>query len=117
MMPVMTMAYNTVAKPAISRATALQNVLQRVFGSASTAMLTTIVLVSLTIRGAPAGSTITSGATPTAFLVHSFSDAFAIMALIATVGLFLSLRLRDAVLERHQDEQRGVLAAELEAEG
>jgi EmrB/QacA subfamily drug resistance transporter len=117
MMPVMTMAYNTVARPAISRATALQNVLQRVFGSASTALLTTIVIVSLTLRGAPAGSTITSVATPVRFLVHSFSDAFAIMALVASAGLFMSLRLRDAVLERHRDEQRGVLVAELEAEG
>jgi EmrB/QacA subfamily drug resistance transporter len=118
MMPVMTMAYNTVPKAAISRATALQNVLQRVFGSASTAVLTTIVIVSLGLRGAPAGSTISSGDTPSGFLVAAFSDAFAIMALVASAGLLLSLRLHDAVLARHLEDQRqGTLVAELEADG
>ena len=118
MMPVMTMAYNTVAKPAIARATALQNVLQRVFGSASAAILTTIIIISLTLLGAPAGSTITSGATPVHFLVGAFSVAFSAMALVAAGGTLLALRLHDAVLEHHREQQRGEgLVAELEVDG
>jgi EmrB/QacA subfamily drug resistance transporter len=117
MMPVMTMAYNTVAKPAIARATALQNVLQRVFGSASAAILTTIVIISLTLLGAPTGSTITSGATPVHLLVGAFSVAFSTMALVAAGGTLLALRLHDTVLERHRQEQRGDLVAELEVDG
>ncbi|HTE84755.1 MAG TPA: MDR family MFS transporter, partial [Dehalococcoidia bacterium] len=97
MMPVMTMAYNTVAKPAIGRATALQNVLQRVFGSASAAMLTAIVVVSLGMLGAPAGPTITSGGTPVQFLAGAFSIAFTTMAVVAAAGTILSLCLHDAV--------------------
>ena len=60
MMPVSTMAFNTVPQELMGRATALQNVLQRIFGSASTAFLTTILYVSLSQHGGPAGATVTT---------------------------------------------------------
>jgi EmrB/QacA subfamily drug resistance transporter len=116
MMPVMTMAFNTVPQHLMSRATALQNVSQRVFGSISTALLTTILIVALSLHGAPAGSTITSSQTPVGFLVASFSDAFLAMALVAVVGTLVAVRLRDTVLERHLAEQRGGVLAAAEAE-
>jgi EmrB/QacA subfamily drug resistance transporter len=97
-MPVMTMAFNTVPRDLMSRATALQNVLQRVFASASTAILTTIVLASLSLRGAPAGTTVTAASAPATFLVQAFSDAFVSMAVVAALGLVFALRLRDEVL-------------------
>lgn len=116
-MPVMTMAYNTVPQPLIPRATALQNVLQRIFGSASTAILTTILLVSLSLRGAPAGSTMTSGTMPSAFLVAAFGDAFIAMAVVAGVGLLFALRLQDEVLKRHQERERRAVVSQLEMDG
>jgi len=97
-MPVMTMAFNTVPRDLMPRATALQNVLQRVFASASTAILTSIVLASLSLRGAPAGTAVTTASAPVGFLVRAFSDAFVAMALVAALGLFFALRLRDEVL-------------------
>ncbi len=113
MMPVMTMAFNTVPQQLMSRATALQNVSQRVFGAVSTALLTTILLLALTLHGAPAGSTITSGRTPAGLLVRSFSDAFIAMTLVAVAGTFVALRLRDTVLERHlAAERESVLASD-----
>jgi EmrB/QacA subfamily drug resistance transporter len=97
-MPVMTMAFNTVSRELMSRATALQNVLQRVFASASTAILTTIVVASLSLHGAPAGTAVTAATAPVWLLVRAFSDAFLAMALVGAVGIILALRLRDDVL-------------------
>jgi len=97
-MPVMTMAFNTVPRDLMPRATALQNVLQRVFASASTAILTSIVLASLSLRGAPAGTTVTTASAPVGFLVQAFSDAFVAMAVVGALGIFFALRLRDEIL-------------------
>ena len=64
MMPVQTAAYNTVPREQMTRATALSNVLFRIFGATTTALLTTVLLVGLQLQGAPEGSTVTSGTTP-----------------------------------------------------
>jgi EmrB/QacA subfamily drug resistance transporter len=116
MMPVMTMAYNTVPSGAIPRATALHNVLQRVFGSASAALLTTIVVFGLHLHGAPAGSTVTSGTAPTGILVRSFSDAFIVMAVVAAAGVAFSLRLHDTVLDEHRRQTLRSVPIEVEAD-
>jgi DHA2 family multidrug resistance protein len=117
MMPVMTMAFNTVPKALIGRATALQNVLQRVFGSASAATLTAIAVAALTIMGVSAGSSIESSSASTDQLVSAFAVAFMVMALVAAGGTLLSMRLRDSVLERHLEETRGASAAIAEVDG
>jgi EmrB/QacA subfamily drug resistance transporter len=99
MMPVQTTAYNTVPQHLMARATALTNVLFRVFGSASTAILTTILIFSLHEHGAPAGSSITSGNTPVDFLSRAFADGFLAMAVLTVVGMLLALFLQDAALK------------------
>jgi EmrB/QacA subfamily drug resistance transporter len=106
MMPVSTMSFNTVPQELMGRATALQNVLQRIFGSASTAILTTILVLSLHSQGAPSGSTVTTPGLNLDFIVGSFSDAFVAMSIVACVGIVASFFLHDAVLEKHWAEQR-----------
>src|SRR5262249_14879192 len=116
MMPVTTMAYTTVPQPLIGRATALQNVLQRLFGSASTAILTTILVVSLSHHGAPAGTTITTRGAPPGLLVLSFHDAFIAMAIVGALATGLAFFLRDDVLKAHMAErERRIAAVEVEA--
>jgi EmrB/QacA subfamily drug resistance transporter len=117
MMPVITMAFNTVPKALIGRATALQNVLQRVFGSAGTAILTAIVVAALTFMGVSAGSSIESSTASSSQLVSGFAVAFTVMALVAAGGTILSLVLRDSVLEQHLEETRVVTPAHAEIDG
>src|SRR5665811_2180400 len=100
MMPIQTLVYNTVPKEKISRAPALTNVLFRLFGSASTAVLTTILVVSLASHGAPSGATITNGQAPLGLLVKAFRDTLWAMTAISALGVVLAFYLRDAVLER-----------------
>jgi EmrB/QacA subfamily drug resistance transporter len=116
MMPVITMAFNTVPKALIGRATALQNVLQRVFGSASAAVLTAIAIAALTVMGASAGSSLEGSSASTDQLVTAFGVAFTVMAVIAALGTLLSLRLRDAVLEQHLEERRAAEAVPAEVD-
>jgi EmrB/QacA subfamily drug resistance transporter len=115
MMPVMTMAYNTVPQALIPRATALQNVLQRIFGSAATAILTTILVVSLSRHGAPTGATITSAAVSVELVVKSFSDAFIAMSAVAALAIVVAFFMRDDVLKAHQAERQAASALEAEA--
>jgi EmrB/QacA subfamily drug resistance transporter len=116
MMPVQTAAYNTVAKEEMTRATALTNVLFRLFGATSTAILTTILLVSLTLHGAPPGSTVTSPDAPAPLLARAFDDAFLAMAAMAAVGIVLALFLRDQVLEGTSPHKAGAERPALQVE-
>jgi EmrB/QacA subfamily drug resistance transporter len=97
--PVNTMAYNTVAHADMPRATAMVNVLFRIFGSVATAILTAVLVASLGWHGAPAGSSITGGTAPVRFMVKAFSDGFLVMAAFAVVGLVLSFFVRDRILD------------------
>jgi hypothetical protein len=106
MMPISTMSFNTVPQDLMGRATALQNVLQRIFGSASTAILTTILVLSLRAQGAPSGATVTTPGLGQGFIVGSFSDAFVAMSLVACVGVIVTFFLHDDVVEKHWAEQR-----------
>jgi EmrB/QacA subfamily drug resistance transporter len=116
MMAVTTMAFNTVPQGQMPRATALQNVLQRIFGSVATAVLTTVLILSLQLHGAPGGASITSGSTPDHFLVAAFGDAFLVMSAIGLIGVGLSFLLHDQVLREHleQKQDEGRLALEVE---
>jgi len=116
MMPVQTAAYNTVAREEMTRATALTNVLFRIFGAASTAVLTTVLVVSLRWQGAPEGSGVTGGNTPINFLSGAFNSAFLAMAIMAAVGIGLALFLRDPVLEKLREQPAGANAERLNVE-
>ena len=93
------MAYNTVAQSDMPRATAMVNVLFRIFGSISTAILTAVIVASLGWHGAPAGSSFTDGTAPVHFMVKAFSDGFLLMAFFAVIGLALSFFVRDRILD------------------
>ncbi len=97
--PVNTMAYNTVAQADMPRATAMVNVLFRIFGSVATAILTAVIVASLGWHGAPAGSSFTNGTAPVHFMVRAFSDGFLLMAVFAAIGLALSFFVRDRILD------------------
>ena len=116
MMPVQTAAYNTVAREEMTPATALTNVLFRIFGAASTALLTTVLVVSLRWQGAPEGSGVTGGNTPINFLSGAFNMAFLSMAIMAAVGIGLALFLRDPVLEKLREQPAGANAERLHVE-
>jgi EmrB/QacA subfamily drug resistance transporter len=98
-MPVQTAAFNTVAREQMTRATAITNVMFRIYGAISTAALTTVLLVSLRANGAPEGSTITDPNTPVAFLSLAFDTAFMLMAAMTAIGIILAFFLRDEVLD------------------
>jgi hypothetical protein len=75
------------------------NVLFRIFGSIATAVLTAVLVASLSWHGAPAGAAIADGSAPVHFLVKAFSDGFLVMAGFALIGLILSFFVRDRVLD------------------
>ncbi len=116
MMPVQTTAYNTVPQDQMARATALTNVLFRVYGSISTAVLTTVLIASLGWHGAPAGSNITGVGTPIGYMVSAFSDAFLVMAAVAVVGVVLALFLEDKVLHELRMSGPAVVESRREVE-
>ncbi|HEY7270026.1 MAG TPA: MDR family MFS transporter [Dehalococcoidia bacterium] len=111
MMPVQTAAYNTVDQRLMPRATALTNVLFRIFGSTSTALLTTVLIFSLGAHGAPAGSSITSGNTPITFLVEAFQDGFLVMSIVCLAGMGLAMFLQDHALKALQVQETDASAA------
>lgn len=116
MMPVQTAAYNTVSRAEMPRATALTNMLFRMFGAIGTTILTTILLVSLRVQGAPEGSNVASGTVPLPFLQEAFNHAFLAMSLLAIVGIGMSLFLRDRVLDELHAGKSVAPAAELQVE-
>jgi EmrB/QacA subfamily drug resistance transporter len=99
MMPVQTLAFNTVPRDKMSRAPALTNVLMRLFGSSSTAVLTIILVTALQFHGAPAGASITGGTAPIGPMVSAFSDALWAMCAMSVVGVCMAVFLHDEVLE------------------
>jgi EmrB/QacA subfamily drug resistance transporter len=105
MMPVQTAAYNTVPQADMSRATSLVNVMIRLFGSTTTAILTTFLLFSLGQHGAD-GASITGGSAPLGALTAAFDDTFILMSLMSVLGLGLAFFLRDPMLEKARAEGR-----------
>ena len=83
---------------------------------ASTAILTTILLISLHAQGAPSGSTVTTAGLGIGYIVGSFSDAFMVMSIVACVGIAVAFFLHDDVLDKHWAEQRGAAIQMVEAD-
>jgi len=100
-------AYNTIPEGEMPRATALVNVGQRVAGAFSTAMLTSVLVLSLHALGAPPGSSIANGTAPLPLMVKSFHNAFLLMTAMSVGGILLATRLRDRVLEEHKARLAG----------
>jgi DHA2 family multidrug resistance protein len=97
-------AYNAVPDGQLSRATALVNVGQRIDGALATAVLTTVLVVSLQISGSPAGTSISDGTAPVPLMVRAFRDAFLLMTALSVVGLVLAFFVRDRVLEQFRKD-------------
>jgi EmrB/QacA subfamily drug resistance transporter len=116
MMPVQTAAYNTVPRESMPRATALTNMLFRMFGAVGTAILTTTILLSLRLQGAPEGSNVTSGTVPQPLLQDAFSHAFLAMSILAAVGIAMSFFLHDRVLDELRDSEKSETSRDLQAE-
>jgi EmrB/QacA subfamily drug resistance transporter len=98
--------YNAVPEGQIPRATALVNTAQRLIGAVSTALIATILIVSLSLHGAPAGASIVEGTAPPALTITAFRDAFYFMTGLSVVGIVLSLFLQDRVLMAQQASKR-----------
>jgi DHA2 family multidrug resistance protein len=92
-------AYNTVPDGQMPRATALVNVTQRINGAVSTAILTTILVISLQLHNAPSGTSITDGTVSLDLMLDAFRDAFWVMSGVSVIGLIMSFFLRDRLLE------------------
>ncbi len=103
-------AYNTVPEGQMPRATALVNVGQRVDGALSSAVLTTVLVFSLHLTGAPAGTSIADGTAPVADMATAFRSAFVVMTVLSVAGLGLAFFIRDRVLEEHRRRIKEVRA-------
>jgi EmrB/QacA subfamily drug resistance transporter len=114
MMPVSTMAFNAVRSDELPRASATQNALQRIFGSASAAVLTTILAFSVRHHGGGAHATVTTPGISTDLIVSAFSDAFVAMSIVAAVGLVVAFWTRDDVLKEHLAAERRVQQVQVE---
>ncbi|MBV8085832.1 MAG: multidrug efflux MFS transporter [Chloroflexi bacterium] len=101
-MPTSTMAFNTVPHEQISKAPAFTNVMFRLFASTTAAILTTILVTSVRLHGAPPGTSITAGTAPITATVAAFSDAFIAMSILCAFGILGSFFMRDAVLDEHR---------------
>lgn len=97
-------AYNAVPDGQLSRATSLVNVGQRIDGALATAVLTTVLIISLHASGAPAGSSISDGTAPVPLMVRAFQAAFLVMTILSVIGIALSFFVRDRVLEQFRRE-------------
>jgi hypothetical protein len=75
------------------------NMFMRVNSSFVTAILTTILITSLYLHGAPVGVSIAGGTAPVAFMLDAFREAFVIQTVVTGVGIALAFYLHDRVLD------------------
>ena len=99
-------AYNTVPEGQMGRATSLVNVCQRVDGALSTAVLTAVLVVSLSLSGAPTGTSIADGTAPLPNMTEAFRNAFQVMTALSLLGVLLATFLHDRVLAEQRDKIR-----------
>lgn len=112
-----TVAFNTVPREHMPRATSLVNVCQRVYGSVATAILTSVLVIALQTSGAPEGSAIADRTAPVPNMLTAFHVTFAVMTLMTIVGIVGAWFLRDHVLQdlqRDGDGSRRVPKLDLE---
>lgn len=114
---VQVVAYNAVPDGQMPRATSLVQVGQRMNSAFSTAILTTVLVVSLSWAGAPAGTSVVAGTAPLDMTIKAFHDAFYLMTLMSIVGIGIAFFIRDPRWEQHrQQSQRSRELIALEAD-
>jgi MFS family permease len=101
---VQVVAYNAVPDGQMPRATSLVNVGQRMNSAFATAILTTVLVVSLAHSGAPPGTSVIEGTAPLPDTMMAFRYAFYLMTLMSIVGIVIAFFIRDPRWE----EQRRV---------
>jgi predicted MFS family arabinose efflux permease len=99
---VQVVAYNAVPKERLARATGLVNVGQRIDTAFSTAVLTSILILGLSIAGAPSGTSISDGTAPVHDMLLAFRYAFYFMSCMCILGLGLAFFLRDKLWEEQR---------------
>ena len=110
-------AFNTVPEGQLGRATSLMNMFMRVNSSFVTAILTSILVTSLFLHGAPEGSSIAGGTAPLSFMMSAFREAFIVQTIVTTIGVGLAFMLTDHVLnEWRKDRNEASAEIELAAE-
>jgi hypothetical protein len=92
-------AYNTVNRDEMPRATSLVTTGQRLTTAFSTAILSSVLIVGLTLTDAPAGTSIAAGTAPIDDQQTAFRYAFWLMTVLSIVGVLLASRLRDTALD------------------
>jgi EmrB/QacA subfamily drug resistance transporter len=104
-------AYNTVRAEDMPRATSLVTTGQRLTTAFSTAILSSVLIVGLSLTDAPAGTSIAAGTAPLDDQQMAFRYAFLLMTALSVVGVVLASRLRDTALE--PDRPRPVAGASI----
>jgi predicted MFS family arabinose efflux permease len=99
---VQVVAFNAVPHAELPRATSLVNVCQRLTTAFSTATLSSVLIVGLTLTNAPSGTSIAVGDAPIAAMQQTFRYAFYLMTGLSLFGILLASRLRDYVQEEHR---------------
>jgi EmrB/QacA subfamily drug resistance transporter len=98
-------AYNTVQQDELPRATSLVTTAQRLTTAFSTAILSTVLIIGLSLTNAPVGTSIAAGTAPLDDQAQAFRYAFWLMTGLSIVGIILASRLRDEALERQKKER------------
>jgi EmrB/QacA subfamily drug resistance transporter len=101
-------AYNTVKTEDMPRATSLVTTGQRLTTAFSTAILSSVLVIGLTLTDAPAGTSIEAGTAPIDDQQTAFRYAFWLMTALSIIGVLLASRLRDDALERQKEEQHTI---------
>lgn len=99
-------AYNTMPEGQVPRATGLMNMFIRVNSSFVTAVLTSVLVMSLFFHGAPEGSSIAAGTAPLSFMLRAFHEAFFLQTLITASGVVMAFFVKDRVLEEWRVSRR-----------
>jgi predicted MFS family arabinose efflux permease len=97
-------AYNTVKQEDMPRATSLVTTGQRLTTAFSTAILSSVLVVGLTLTNAPEGTSIAAGTAPIDDQQTAFRYVFYLMTILSCVGILLASRLRDEAVERQHEK-------------
>jgi EmrB/QacA subfamily drug resistance transporter len=96
-------AYNTVRQEDMPRATSLVTTGQRLTTAFSTAILSSVLVVGLTLTSAPEGTSIAAGTAPIDDQQTAFRYVFFLMTALSCFGILLATRLKDTAIEGHKE--------------
>jgi MFS family permease len=96
-------AYNTVRQEDMPRATSLVTTGQRLTTAFSTAILSSVLVVGLTLTSAPEGTSIAAGTAPIDDQQTAFRYVFFLMTALSCIGILLATRLKDTAIEGQKE--------------